>query len=103
MDAFSSTAGIIILGLVLIVAGFIPTFIALYKKNSNTESLIKFNATSILGIGVTGMALGLIFQSAGVSDKVWALIILIVIELVRLAAWIYLLIMAIKDDDLFIF
>ena len=103
MDAFSSTAGIIILGLVLIVAGFIPTFIALYKKNSNTESLIKFNATSILGIGVTGMALGLIFQSAGVSDKVWALIILIVIELVRLATWIYLLIMAIKDDDLFIF
>lgn len=103
MNTFSSTAGIIILGLVTVAAGFIPTYLALYKKNSNADSVIKFNAVSVLGIGIIGMALSFIFQAAGVSDKVWALIILIVLEVIRLAAWIYLLIMAIKDDDLFIF
>ena len=103
MDAFSNTAGIIVLGFVAIAAGFIPTYMAFYKKNANADSVLKFNAVSVLGIGIIGMALGLIFQSAGVSDKVWALIILIIIELVRLVAWIYLLIKTVKDEDLFIF
>ena len=103
MEAFSSTAGIIILGLVAIVAGFIPTYLALYKKNSNTEGIIKLNAIAVLGIGILGMALSFIFQAAGVSDKVWALVILIVLELIRLAAWVYLLILAIKDNETPIF
>lgn len=103
MDSFSNTAGIIILGLALMLAGFIPTYMAFYKKNENAYSVLKFNVASVLGIGIIGMALGMIFQSAGVSDKVWALVILIVIEVIRLAAWIYLLIKTVKDEDLFIF
>lgn len=103
MTNVSNIAGIIILGLVVILAGFIPTYLAFYKKNNNAWSVLKFNAVSALGFGVLGMALSLIFQATGTSDQVWALIILIIIELVRLAAWIYLLIMSIKDKDLFIF
>ena len=103
MTNFASMAGITILGLVVILAGFIPTYLAFYKKNNNAWSVLKFNAVSVLGLGVLGMVLSLIFQAAGVSDKVWALIILIIIELVRLAAWIYLLIKTVKDEDLFIF
>ena len=103
MDAFSNTAGIIILGLVAMLAGFIPTYLALYKKNSNTMGILKLNAIAILGIGILGMVLGFIFQAAGISDKVWALIILIVLEVIRLAAWVYLLILAIKDNETPIF
>lgn len=103
MNNSSQTIGFIILGLAIIGAGFIPTFIAMYKKNSNADQIYKANPIAILGLGVLGLGLSLIFQLTEVNTEVWALVILLVIEAIRVAAWIYLIIMAVKDKDLPIF
>ena len=103
MNNTSQTIGFVILGLAIIAAGFIPTFIAMYKKNKNSEQIYKANPIAILGLGFIGLGLSLIFQKIEVNTEVWALVILLVIEAIRIAAWIYLIIMAVKDKDLPIF
>ena len=98
-----STIGYILLGLVVLAIGFIPVYIAAYKKNVNADQIYKATPIAILGLGVIGLALSLLFQNLKVNNEVWALIILIVVELIRLVVWIYLLIKAVKDEDLPIF
>ncbi|MBQ6380420.1 MAG: hypothetical protein IJJ41_02310 [Clostridia bacterium] len=103
MNQSSPVIGYILLGLVSIALGFLPVFIAMYKKNSNASQLYKATPIVVLGLGAVGLALSLLFQNIGVAREVWALIILIVVEVIRLAAWLYLVIMAVKDKDLPIF
>lgn len=95
--------GYVILGLALTAAGFIPSFVAMYKKNSNASQLYKCNAIAVLGLGAVGLVLSLIFGVPESGKGVWLLVVLIVIEVLRLAAWAYLMYMAIKDNDLPIF
>ena len=100
---FSAVLGYGILGLAIIAAGFIPSFIALYKKNSNASQIFKLNPIVILGLGVIGLGLSLLFQILEVNREIWALVILLVIEALRLAIWVYLIIMAVKDRELPLF
>ena len=99
----SVTIGYAILGLAIIAVGFIPSFIAAYKKNNNSTQIYKANPIVILGLGVIGLGLSLVFQLTEHNTEVWALVILLVIEAIRVAAWIYLIIMAAKDKELPIF
>ena len=103
MGNASATIGYVLLGLVLLAVGFIPVLIAAYKQNVNADQIYKATPIAILGLGAVGLALSILFQSLEVNTEVWALIILIVIEVLRLAVWIYLMYMAIKDKDLPIF
>ena len=97
------TIGYAILGLAIIAAGFIPSFIAAYKKNTNATQIYKANPIAILGLGALGLGLSLLFQMLEVNREVWALVILLVIEAVRVALWVYLIIMAAKDKELPVF
>ena len=103
MNQASATIGYIILGLAINAIGFLPVFIAMYKKNQNATQIYKATPIAILGLGVLGLGLSLVFQMTEVNTEVWALVIILLIEAVRVAAWIYLLIMAAKDKDLPIF
>ena len=98
-----STIGYVLLGLLVLAIGFIPVYIAAYKSNENAEQIYKATPIAILGLGIVGLGLSILFQSLKVNTEVWALIILIVVEVVRLAAWIYLMIKAVKDEELPIF
>ena len=89
---FSVVLGYGILGFAIIAAGFIPSFIALYKKNSNANQIFKLNLIVILGLGIIGLGLSLLFQLLEVNREIWALVILLVIEAIRFTAWIYLII-----------
>lgn len=103
MNQVYVTVGYSILGLAIIAAGFVPTFIAMYKKNKNSSQIFKANPIAILGLGALGLALSLIFQAAEVNREIWALVVLLVIEAIRVVIWIYLIIMAAKDKELPIF
>ena len=103
MNTASQTIGYVLLGFAILAIGFLPVYIAAYKKNVNASQIYKATPIAILGLGAVGLVLSIIFQSAQVNTEVRALIILIVIEVIRLAAWIYLTIMAVKDKDLPIF
>jgi hypothetical protein len=103
METTSVTIGYIILGFAIIALGFLPVFIAMYKKNVNASQIYKATPLAILGLGAVGLGLSLLFQALEVNREVWALVILLVIEAIRVAIWIYLIIMAVKDKDLPIF
>lgn len=103
LGSASVNIGYILLGLFILAVGFLPVFIAMYKKNQNAEQLYKATPIAILGMGVIGLVLSLVFNAIHVSQEVWAFVILILVEVIRLAAWVYLMIMAVKDKDLPIF
>lgn len=103
MTDVTKVAGYIILGLVEIFIGFLPVFIAKYKENNNMMQIFKADIIVVLGFGILGTALSLIFQATKLNNEVWAFVILMVIEAVRLACWIYLMVMTVKDKELPIF
>ena len=103
MNQASVTIGYLLFGLLIIAVGFLPVFIALYKKNQNAPQLYKATPLAILGLGALGLGLSLLFESLEVNREVWAFIILIAVEVIRLAIWVYLMIKAVKDTDLPIF
>ena len=103
MENASVSIGYVLFGLLIIVLGFLPVFIAAYKKNVNASQIYKATPIAILGLGAIGLALSILFQSIEVNTEVWALVILLAVEAIRVAIWIYLIIMAVKDKDLPIF
>ena len=64
--------------------------------------MYKTNAIAILVPGIIGLAISLIFQPTA-QNALWAFIVLIVLEAARLAAWVYLMFMSVKDKRLPVF
>ncbi len=89
-----------ILGLAITAAGFIPSLLAMYKKNNNASKIYQFNAIGILVPGIIGLVLSLVFGVPNTQNSVWLLVVLIVLEVLRLAIWGYLMYLVIKDKEI---
>lgn len=103
MSDLSAVIGYILLGLVEFAVGFVPIIVAFVRKNENKMQILKADAIAVFGLGLIGTIFSSVCDAFALGSEVWVFVVVIIIEVIRLAAWVYLLIMAIKDKELPIF